>query len=65
MVAVHAFNFNIQEAEAGISSSCWPTGLTQDSQGYIEIPCLEKSKERTKGYFKLIIPNFLNTFDII
>ena len=46
----HAFDPSTREAEAGgflSSSPAWLQSEFQDSQGYIEKPCLEKPKPKT------------------
>jgi hypothetical protein len=53
-MVVHAFNPSTQEAEAGRFLSSRP-GLQsefQDSQGYTEKPCLEKTKKQTNKQTK-------------
>jgi hypothetical protein len=48
-VVVHAFNPSTREAEAIRFLSSRPAWSTfQDSQGYTEKPCLEKSKKKKK-----------------
>jgi hypothetical protein len=50
-VVVHIFNPSTWEAEAGRFLSSRPPGLQsefQDSQGYMEKPCLEKPKKKKK-----------------
>jgi hypothetical protein len=47
-VVAHAFNPSTREAEAGgflSSRPAWSTHEFQDSQGYTEKPCLEKTKQ--------------------
>jgi hypothetical protein len=54
-VVAHAFNPSTWEAEAGGFLNSRPTWSTefQDSQGYIEKPCLEKTKTNKKIYLFL------------
>jgi hypothetical protein len=47
-VVVHAFNPSTWEAEAGGFLSSVLQSEFQDSQGYTEKPCLEKTKKKTK-----------------
>jgi invasion protein IalB len=50
-VVAHAFNHSTWEAEAGGFLSSRPAWSTecQDSQGYTEKPCLEKTKQNKKN----------------
>jgi hypothetical protein len=51
VVVAHTFNPSTQEAEAGGSLSSRPIGLQsefQDSQGFLEKPCLGKGAARRK-----------------
>jgi hypothetical protein len=49
-VVAHGFNPSTQEVEASgflISRTAWSTIEFQDSQGYTEKPCLEKTNKQT------------------
>jgi hypothetical protein len=50
-VVAHAFNPSTREAEAGGFLSLRPAWSTefQDSQGYTEKPCLEKTTKKKKS----------------